>query len=294
MKKEITTLLVALCIAGTSLAQSSQMGADAKLLSQSTQGNYIVSRYLVKETSPDNNEFSVKYKINLARLISTYDNNAQELKGLQSFIEEIQQDTLKKITTINVTGYASPDGSTALNEKLAMARAKDFRQYIDKNHDMAQYTGETNAVAQRWEATADAVAKSSIPNMESVLALVKSSQSQEAIEAKLKAMPKSWEYMKQNILPPMRCVELWVKYNSWVVKESRTPIKQRPEEVEIVENTYFLIVEDNSGGMIVNPYAPLDYNEDKYKGKFKVNSRREKLKEMEREGRSRQRIYTKF
>ncbi len=294
MKKEITTLFVALCIAGTSFAQSHTADGERKLLSQYTQGSETVSRYLVKETNSDNNEFSVRYKINLTQLISTYDNNAEELKGLQNFIDKIQSDSLKKITTINVTGYASPDGPTALNERLANERAIDFRQYIDKNHNMAQYNGTTTAIAQKWNATAEAIAQSSTPNKESVLATVKSSQPQLQIEEKLKSMPQAWDYIKQNILPPMRCVELWVKYNSWTVEEVRTPITPQPtEEVEIIEDTYILIVEDNSGGMVVNPDAPLDYDNDKFKEKFKFNRKRDKLKEMQREGRSRQRFYDK-
>ncbi len=301
MKKKITTLLVALCLAGTTFAQQrnshTTAGADSKLLSQTTQGDYIVSRYLVKETSPDNNEFSVKYKMNLSRLISTYHNNADELKGLHSFIDEIQTDTLKHVVSVNVTGYASPDGPASLNQKLSMERAKDFRQYIDKNFDMSQYSGTTKADALGWSATAKSISDSSMPQKSEVLELVNSGQPASVIETKLKAMPQSWSYMKSNILPPMRCVEMWVKYNSWKIVEERVHVSQKPGEVEIVETNYIFIVEDDCGGLIVASNAPLDYCDDKYKerfmDKFKFGRHRDKLKGKDRMGKKRFRFKDK-
>ncbi|MFR9603092.1 MAG: hypothetical protein SNG02_04385 [Rikenellaceae bacterium] len=299
MKKEITTLLVALCLAGgATFAQQrsshTAAGADSKLLSRTTQGDYVVSRYLVKETSPDNNEFSVKYKINLSRLISTYDNNADELKGLRSFVEELRQDTLKQIVSVDVTGYASPDGPADINQKLSMERAQDFRQYINKNYQMAQYSGATKADALGWSATSSAVSESSMPQKSEVLALVNSGRPASEIETKLKAMPQSWSYMKSNILPPMRCVEMWVKYNSWKVVEERVHVSQKPQEVEVIETNYIFIVEDDCGGLIVASNAPLDYGEEeckeKFKDKFKSNHHRDKFKEKGRMGRERSRL----
>ncbi len=286
--KKFTTLLVALSLMGTSFAQrqnsQSQMGADSKLLSQTTQGDYTVSRYLVKESSSDNNEFSLKYRINISRLISTYGNNTEEIKGLKSFLADIQQDTLKTITSVNVVGYASPDGGVLANQRLAMARANDFRQYLDSNCGMDKYSGTTSADALKWSATADAVSSSSMPQKSEVLEIVNSGLSAPNTEAKLKAMPESWSYMTRVILPPMRCVELHVKYNSWKVVETRTLTKScTPQRSTSTQNNYFILIEEDNSGVVINPStAPLDYDNCKCRDKFKMKGRRDKFKERER------------
>lgn len=113
------------------------------------------------------------------------------------------------------------------------------------------------------------------------------------IESRLKGMPESWNYMKSVILPPMRCVELCVKYNSWRVVERRTLTKSCAKPTtEMVQNNYYILIEEDTQGMIVNPTdVPLDYDNDKFKDKFKYNRRREKLKAMQREGHRRQYLY---
>ncbi len=291
MKKKITTLIVALSVVGVSFAQRQndqpQIGADSKLLSQTTQGDYTVSQYLVKESSNDNNQFSVRYRINLSRLLSTYNNNAEEIKGLKSFIASIEQDSLKKITAVNVAGFASPDGPVSTNQKLAMARADDFRQYLDSNCGMDKYSGSTTADAQKWIATTQAVLSSSIPNKNDVLEIVGSGLSESTIEAKLKAMPDSWSYMKSAILPPMRCVELHIKYNSWRVVETQTMSKScTPQRGSTTQNNYFILIENDSSEVLINPStAPLDYDNCKCREKLKFGRRGDKFKERNGYGR---------
>ncbi|MFR9592059.1 MAG: hypothetical protein SNG27_06630 [Rikenellaceae bacterium] len=288
MKKKITTLIMALSLAGSTFAQRQnsqpQMGADSKLLSQTTQGDYTVSRYLVKESSSDNDEFSVKYRINISKLISNYDNNAEEIKGLKSFIADIKQDTLKSITAINVSGYASPDGPMMGNQKLAMARAEDFRKYLNSNCGMGKYSGTTTADALKWSAAIEPITNSSIPQKSTVLAIIESGDSESAIETKLRAMHDSWNYMKVAILPPMRCVELQVKYNSWKVVETRTLSRSRtPQKGSTIHNNYFILIDEDSSDVLINSSnAPLDYDNCKCREKLKFKRFHDKYKERQR------------
>ncbi len=297
MKTKITTLLMALCLGGVTFAQqnsgSNSIGADSKLLSTTTQGDCTVKRYLVKENSSDNDEFSVKYKINISRLITTYDSNSEELKGLHSFIEQLQQDTLKKITAVNITGFASPDGPLNLNEDLAMDRAQDFRKYINQNYDMSKYSGTTKADVYKWSAISDAVSASAIPNKGAVLSTLNGDLTASAIEKKLKTMPQSWDYMTKNILPQFRCVELCVKYNSWKIVEVRTQNKSRAPQPTVVNKTnYYILIEENSSGMVINSSkTPLDYDNGKFKEKYRVSRHHERLKEKAREGNERLYLY---
>ncbi len=256
---------------------------DTILVSRVTDGDYLVSRMLIKETSPDNNEFEVRYQINLSKLISTYDNNAAEIEGLNNFIESMTQDSLKSITQFKIVGYASPDGPKSLNDKLSNARAQDFCAYIEQKYDMADYPHSVSAVASQWVDTKQAVMNSSLSNKAEVISLVESSAPQMTIESKLKAMPQTWDYFKTTILPPMRCVAIHVKYNSWRSVEERLLIEQpKPTVVvEVREKCSYEQMDDGVTGLLfMNPSQVLDYDTEKVKAK--ANRRKAKLKATDR------------
>ncbi len=289
MKKTITTLALALSFCCMTQIQNVAMGQsaskptpDAKLISKSIDGNYEVCTWLVQEKSNNaSNEFSVKYQINLARLISTYGNNATELKGLRSFVDNITEDDNKEIKRIEVTGYASPDGPVALNERLAKERAVDCSNYIKENHDIENCPCSAVGVALTWSDAEKAIAESSIPSKADVLQIIKSGESQMAIEAKLKEMSSSWSYLANNILPKMRCVEIEVAYTSWIEMETRTPLETEVVEEVVVANNYYVFIDDDPSNVVMfeNKYAPIDYDDAKCKFKFKDDRHRDKFKE---------------
>ena len=70
------------------------------------------------------------------------------------------------------------------------------------------------------------VAKSEVPDKQSVLDILDGSRSPDAKELALKKMPSAWNYMKKNILPPLRRVELTINYGEGSVVEQRTMIPQ--------------------------------------------------------------------
>ncbi len=253
---------------------------DTIIVSRVVDGDYMVSQMLIKETSPDNNEFEVRYQINLAKLISSYDNNATEIEGLHSFIETITNDSLRRVTQFKIVGYASPDGPLKLNEKLANERAQDFCTYIEEKYDIAECPHSNDAVALKWIDTEQAVMNSTLSNKNEVLSLIRSSQPQMTIETKLKAMPNVWDYFKSTILPPMRCVAIHVKYNAWLSIEERVLIEQpKPTVVvEVREKCKPKRMDDGITGILfMNPAQQFDYDTEKVK--FKAKGQRTKLKE---------------
>ncbi len=237
MNRVFSSIVLALCISTTAIAQNGGTAAQSQdpneiiVLSSYTDGNYNVERLLVMESGDNNNEFVVRYKINLTRLISSYDNNSQEIAGLHNFIESIESDSLKKITSVKVVGYASPDGAAALNKRLADERAADFSKFIDLESDLADFPRSVSGKPYSWAEAKAAIQSSATPNKSEVLSIIDSNLSQAAIEAKLKGMPAAWDYIKTNILPPMRSVEIHINYNSWKVVENRTLIEMVSPEI---------------------------------------------------------------
>ncbi len=226
-------------------------------------GDMIITDMLVKELNSTGDEFSVSYKVNASELNAAYDKNDATLSGLETFINGIKSDPLKKILRYKVTGYASPDGSMSINERLAMERATDFREYLDKQYDMNTYPGLVDAVAEPWYAAIPLVSNMAVPNKMRVLSILDSDKSANSIESELKGIPSSWSYLESKVLPALRTVELEVVYNSWKEIEVHTQNYERVRERQAREAAQYAYIDDGATGIIfiMEDENPLDYKE---------------------------------
>ena len=156
-----------------------------------------------------------------------------------------------RVTGVTITGYASPDGPYAPNERLARKRATDFRNYVDSRYRLsASYPVTVSAVVDEWRAAVPAVEASSIPSKQEVLRILNGSDKATVKEMRLKRLPAAWNYMRRHILPPMRHVEMAFTYDKSSVVTERTPIPL--PEVEPVIHATYILVDDQPDGLIID------------------------------------------
>ena len=260
-----------MCAAAGATAQTKSAvpapAADTVLLSETADGDYIVRRYLVKSRS--DSDYSVRYRINLATLNAALSGNPKELDELDVFVGDLTKDTLSAVT---VTGYSSPDGPVKFNEALAARRANDFKAYLDRKYGFSKkYKVTVNSVAEDWEMCRTLVAQSSVPDKQAVLGILDSRQSPDQKELALKKMTAAWDYMKENILPPLRRVELTIDYRVNSIVEQRTLIpkpKPAPQPQPAQPAEPYVVVDEQVSGIIVE--MP---NEHEYKKEMREESR---------------------
>ena len=267
MKTIVSTfaLSLALCAAAGATAQTksamSASKADTVLLSESTDGNYMVRRYMVK--NQNDADYSIRYQINMAKLSSVLDGNSKELNDLNAFVENLMKDSLLKVKWVGITGYSSPDGPDKFNETLAKNRAQDFKNYVDKKYKFSsKYNVKVNWVADDWEMCRALVNQWPVPDKQKVLAVIDGKWTSAEKEAALKKMPASWDYMKKNILPPLRRVELTINYGEGSVFEQRTMIrKPAPKPEPKAAEPCCVVVDESISGIIVEmPDPGQDYD----------------------------------
>ena len=239
--------------------------ADTVMLSEATDGDYIVRRFLVKRQG--DTDYSIRYQINLASLSAALDGNSRELDGLNAFVDNLMRDTLMHVKSVEITGYSSPDGPRAFNETLARNRARDFKSYVDKKYGFSKkYDVTLNSVAEDWEMCRALVAQSPVPDKQAVLGILDGKQSSDAKELALKKIPAAWEYMIKHILPPLRRVELTINYGAGSIVEQRTMIPKpkiapRPAE-QACEPCGCEVVDESITGIIVEMPGDTDYRKD--------------------------------
>lgn len=234
-------------------------GADSVLLSETTEGDYIVRRYLVR--SSGDADFTMHYRISLATLDTSLGGNPKQLGDLNAFLSGLVGDTLRKVQSVAITGYSSPDGPVQLNEKLAAQRAQDFKAYADSKYGLSKrYTVRVNSVAEDWKMCRTLVAQSQILDRTAVLQIIDGTQTPEQKELALEKLPAAWNYMKANILPPLRRVEVMIAYADGNIVEQRT-LKPKPAPAPAPE-TYEVVDETITGVIVEMPESKKEMREE--------------------------------
>ncbi len=289
------------------LAQGRARGDNREviILDNITENVYTVKRYMVKEKSSDNDEFKMRYRVNLTKLLSSYDNNSQEIAKLHDFINAIKEDSMKHITRFAIVGYTSPDGPSALNSKLALLRATDCESFIDKECGMSAYPRTVKGVCSTWADTRTSLQGSNVPNRAAVISEINEGGGEMVIEGDLKKMPSSWAFICKNTLPPMRCVDIELCYNSWRLVEEREIVEEPTPRTLIIDMGYRNSPDAYAGCVLfAMPDQPIDFKDckdrshrrgkkggrkDKERAKYKYSRRGEKLKESTRDAREKER-----
>lgn len=226
------------------------------MLSETADGDYLVRRYVVNSNQVDG--YSIRYLINSARLMPSLNGNESEIKDLNAFVESLSNDSLLRVRSIEIVGYASPDGPRAFNEQLAKRRAQDFRNYVDKKYNLSKrYDVSVRGVAENWSAAEAAVRASKITDRQTVLEVLGSREGDQQKEQRLKRMaPAVWNYMRETILPPLRRVEMTVHYAQGRYAEQRMLIVPVVEEREVVVEEVCnpccdIVIDESINGLIV-------------------------------------------
>lgn len=261
-------LSLALCAAHGATAQTrsttSAPKTDSVMLSETTYGDYLVRKYEVRSNADAG--YELYYPISNSNLSSSFDGNARSMERLNDFLTSIDRDSLMSVHSITITGYASPDGPLALNQRLARGRAQSLKAYVDRKYRLSQkYDVRINSQALGWDAARAAVAAANFSDRQNVLNIIDQRQDRTATESRLKAMPTVWTYLADNILPSLRYADISIEYTDRRIVERRTLIPQPEvviveEEEEVCDPCACIDVEAAINGLIVEmPDVPVDF-----------------------------------
>ena len=77
-------------------------------------------------------ESSVTFVVNGSDIDASYGRNAESLDRIRCFLDSIARDSFPAITSIEYTGYASPEGPAAANALLARKRMAALEDFVMK------------------------------------------------------------------------------------------------------------------------------------------------------------------
>ncbi|MDO4164413.1 MAG: tetratricopeptide repeat protein [Bacteroides sp.] len=158
-----------------------------------------------------------KHDAQIMFLIQQANVRASELKAAKEFgqeVKDVNDAVNKKISNIEISAYASPDGGYDLNKGLAENRQDNTAKVISKNLKKAKIdaTVDTKYTAQDWDGFQELVSKSNIQDKELILRVLSMYQDPEQREQEIKNISSVYKTLADEILPQLRRSRLTLNY----------------------------------------------------------------------------------
>ena len=158
-----------------------------------------------------------KHNANIMFLIQQANIRASELKTAKEFnkeVAEVNEAANKKISNIEVSAYASPDGGVKLNTGLAENRESNTTKMLSKDLKKAKVDApiDSKYTAQDWEGFQELVSKSNIQDKELILRVLSMYQDPEQREQEIKNISSVYKTLADEILPQLRRSRLTLNY----------------------------------------------------------------------------------
>lgn len=158
----------------------------------------------------------IRFLINQSNLRDS-ELKSQQIKALNEEIVAANAAPDRQIEEINISSYASPEGSLDLNTRLAESRERVTSDYLRKqlNKDKVTEFGELTAqfTAEDWEGFQKLVAASDIQDKELILNVLSRFKDPEEREQQIRNLSSIFDQLADEILPQLRYSRITASIN---------------------------------------------------------------------------------
>ena len=159
-------------------------------------------------------EANIKFLIGQANLRTSELSSVsiQDLVKILKEINDMQEE--RALQNIEVSAYASPDGSFELNEKLAEKRQDVSSSYLQKQLKKIKMDADvdTKFTAEDWEGFQELINQSNLQDKDVILRVLSMYQDPEEREQQIRNMSSVFTEIADGILPELRRARLIVNY----------------------------------------------------------------------------------
>lgn len=176
----------------------------------------------------------------------------EEMDDLNNEIISASNANNREIKEINISSYASPDGTYAFNTKLAEARENSTKAYLNdqlKKDNITEF-GELTAqfTPEDWEGFQKLVAKSDIQDKDLILSVLSMYKDPEQREKEIRNLSSVFDQLAETILPQLRYSRITASID--VIGKSDQEIMElfqtNPRALSVDEILYAATLTDNN------------------------------------------------
>lgn len=157
------------------------------------------------------------FKVNSTYIDPNLEGNRTELESIDEMMQSVISDSDYTITKVNITGFASPEGSYESNMELSKGRAAALERLIESKYKRVikpelysvSYGGEN------WDKLYELVSSSDIADRDAVLDIIKNTTVEEGRETKLMRYNggATYKHLLKHLFPATRLVVVDVEFN---------------------------------------------------------------------------------
>lgn len=153
----------------------------------------------------ENQDADILFLIQQAQLRNS-ELNKGDVKLFSEKVKEARDAQNKEISSLEVLGYASPDGALELNTNLAERRQKVTTDYLNKELRKlkANVTIDSQFTAEDWDGFQKMMEASDIQDKELILRVLSMYQDPEQREREIKNLATTFQSIADEILPQLR------------------------------------------------------------------------------------------
>lgn len=200
--------------------------------------------YVVPEAEPVKaRELSGKafldFRVNRTEIDPSYRQNPVELKRILASIDTVKNDRDFTVTEITIKGYASPEGSYAVNKRLAEGRTEALKKYIVDRYGFDKSVIRVESEPENWQGLVEYVSASNLNDKEQILDFIENGPSD--IDQKEKQMrakfPASYNVLLNDCYPGLRRTDYRIDYviRSFKLEEAKALVKTAPRRLSLEE-----------------------------------------------------------
>lgn len=192
------------------------------------------------KTRSERGEAYIDFPVGQARILPDYRSNAAELQKIRATIDKVRDDSDITITSLDFTGYASPEGAYTANERLAQNRTQALVDYVKSLYSFPADIMHASWVAEDWTGLAQRVRQTDIADKDALLDVITDDElTPDARDARLRTrFPAQYAVLLANIYPALRRCDYVVNYNIrhyTDVREISAVMAASPQKLSLAE-----------------------------------------------------------
>jgi len=170
-----------------------------------TTGKYDPNIDPFQRIVPDEMIADIHYLINKANLQKD-EIEAEDVKALEAYTKTANEDERIDLKQVEVSAYASPDGTIDLNTELAAARKSSSSEFLAKKLKEAGVNIElkTKYTPEDWDGFKELMEKSNVQDKELILRVLSMYNDPEVREREIKNLSEAFTAVAEDVLPKLR------------------------------------------------------------------------------------------
>lgn len=168
-----------------------------------------------------------------------YLGNREELQRVDQVMREIVSSNDLQVTSLEVVGYASPEGNYGYNKALSERRADAFAGYLSGKFGIPKSQMSVKGHGEDWQMLREIISNSSLEESEKILEIIDNVSEPDARDVPLRKIAggSTYQLLLSDIYPRIRRTEYEIAYEvrPFSVEEAREIIKQNPKLLSLNE-----------------------------------------------------------